>query len=182
MAAWEEKDRENDDEHDYDGTILVPRRFDVLFGKAPESRDHTGTLRALHLVEMHFDEYNRLGKYQKTDLAERIISIVHESGGRFLMQDENGAWIETELVESRKKIAHWFRHARSKRSKQDDNSGSLSSQKRTGASGPVKRGLPCVSPVDESLPKDDKARTELCHHTKEAAPSQTVESPPFEAT
>ena len=89
-------------------------RFDVLFGKSGMAREHPGTLRALHLVQMHFVDYEKLGKYQKTDVADTIISIIHESGGRFLKQDGKGCWLQVSDVEARKKVAHWFRHARSK--------------------------------------------------------------------
>lgn len=99
-------------------TIIIPRRFDVLLGKRAEAREHTGTMRALHVVEMYFEEYEKLGKYQKTEVAERIIRIIHESDGRFLKQNDDGAWIEVDDTEARKKIAHWFRHARFKRQKQ----------------------------------------------------------------
>lgn len=97
--------------------LFIPRRFDVLFGKTTLAREHTGTLRALHIVQMNFVDYEKLGKYQKTDVADKIISIIHESGGRFLKQIESGCWTEVSDVEARKKISHWFRHARTKRCK-----------------------------------------------------------------
>ena len=103
--------------------VARPRRFDVLFGKSNLAREHTGTLRALHLVQMHFVTYERLGKYQKTDVANRIISIIHESGGRFLKQSKNKRdWAEVSDVTARQKIAHWFRHARNKKLKEEEGS------------------------------------------------------------
>ena len=52
-----------------------PGRFDVLFGKSLLAKEHTGTRRALHIVEMRYEEYERArGKFQKTDIAERVIS------------------------------------------------------------------------------------------------------------
>lgn len=110
--------RNEEEQKHTEKTILLPHRFDVLLGKHAIAREHTGTLRALHIVDMNFDRYEKLGKYLKTEVAEKIISIIHESGGRFLKQKENGAWVEVEDVEARKKIAHWFRHARFKRQKQ----------------------------------------------------------------
>jgi hypothetical protein len=108
--------------------IIIPRRFDVLLGKRAEAREHTGTMRALHVVEMYFEEYEKLGKYQKTEVAEKIIRIIHESEGRFLKQTEHGAWIEVDDTEARKKVAHWFRHARFKRQKQQSPQESSSSE------------------------------------------------------
>ncbi len=107
--------RQEEQDDDTDEDILVPRRFDVLLGKHSEAREHTGTLRALHVVEMYFEQYEKLGKYQKTEVAEKIISIIHESGGRFLKQTQYRSWNEVEDTEARKKIGHWFRHARTKR-------------------------------------------------------------------
>jgi hypothetical protein len=55
--------------------IGIPGRFDVLFGKSVLARDHTGTRRALHVVEMYYEDYERTdGKFQKTDIAEKVIS------------------------------------------------------------------------------------------------------------
>jgi hypothetical protein len=58
-----------------DAFIGIPGRFDVLFGKSVLARDHTGTRRALHVVEMYYEDYERTdGKFQKTDIAEKVIS------------------------------------------------------------------------------------------------------------
>ena len=103
--------------------VARPRRFDVLFGKSNVAREHTGTLRAWHLVQMYFVTYERLGKYQKTEVANKIISIIRESGGRFLKQSKNKRdWVEVSDVAAREKIAHWFRHARNKKSKEQEGS------------------------------------------------------------
>lgn len=98
-----------------DDKIIVPRRFDVLFGKSRFAKEHTGTKRALHLVQMEFDTYERLSKFQKADVADRIMSIVHQSGGRFLRQNEKSAWVLAEDEDAKKKLGQWFRHTRSKR-------------------------------------------------------------------
>eukprot|EP00934_Nitzschia_sp_Nitz4_P006828 Nitzschia sp. Nitz4//scaffold44_size153857//136976//138509//NITZ4_002747-RA/size153857-augustus-gene-0.29-mRNA-1//-1//CDS//3329552235//6818//frame0 len=95
-------------------TVVIPRRFDVLFGRGRTSREHTGNMRANHLVEMHEREYERAGKLEKTDLTRKIVQIITESHGRFLRWDEGG-WVEVEMEEALKKISHFFRHLRSKR-------------------------------------------------------------------
>jgi len=64
----EKEDRANED----NGTI-TPRRFDVLFGRGKFTREHTGNLRAAHIVEMHQLEYEAAQKFQKTVIAERIV-------------------------------------------------------------------------------------------------------------
>ena len=104
---------------DDDPSLFIPGRFDVLFGKDRTARQHTGNLRALHLCDMYWDEYEAAEKYAKTDIAERIVSIIHESSGRFWRQDVNtGQWEEATDKEARQKIAHFFRQMRSGRKKQ----------------------------------------------------------------
>lgn len=54
--------------------IGIPGRFDVLFGKSVLARNHTGTRRALHVVEMHYHDYEQAqGKFEKTDIAEKVM-------------------------------------------------------------------------------------------------------------
>jgi hypothetical protein len=97
-----------------DESITLPRRFDVLYGRATSTRQHTGNLRASHLVEMHQAKYEKANKFQKTEIAERIVAIVHESYGRFLKW-EKGGWVEVEYDSAREKVSHFFRHLRSKK-------------------------------------------------------------------
>jgi hypothetical protein len=94
--------------------ILIPRRFDVLLGKGKSVRDHTGNLRANHLVEMNWPKYEKAGKYGKTDIAERVIAMIHESYGRFLKWEEDEGWVEVEHDVAREKISHFFRYMRTK--------------------------------------------------------------------
>lgn len=133
--------------------IIVPRRFDVLFGRSQMAREHTGTRRALHIVEMYFETYETLSRLRKTEVAERIISIIHESGGRFLRQEENGTWVYADDIEARKKIAHWFRHMRRKsvplESEPRDEPGVSKSR--------TKRVIPRDSQVDDSADECIKA-------------------------
>jgi hypothetical protein len=67
--------------------IIIPRRFDVLFGRGRIIREHTGNLRCIHLVEMYQTKYERASKFEKTAIADRVVSIVYESYGRFLKWD-----------------------------------------------------------------------------------------------
>ena len=150
--------------YDDDEDIIVPRRFDVLAGQYSAAREHTGTLRALHIVEMHFEEYEKLGKYQKTDVAEKIISIIHESGGRFLKQNmRGGPWHEMDEIEARKKVAHWFRHSRTKRQQQQIPRGSPDDK----CTATLKRDIPRVSPVDTSFSDEGgQAADDIIHPSK----------------
>jgi len=62
--------------------VIVPRRFDVLFGRGRFTREHTGNLRAAHIVEMYRVEYEAAGKFQKTIIAERIVRKYLVPNGR----------------------------------------------------------------------------------------------------
>jgi len=95
--------------------VMVPGRFDVLFGQNKNIRKHTGNLRALHLVEMHWMEYEQANKYQKTEIADRIVNIVYESQGRFLKwEKDHGGWVQVDHDVAREKVSHYFRYMRSK--------------------------------------------------------------------
>ena len=92
-------------------TAIVPRRFDVLFGKGKTITEHTGNLRAVHIVEMNREMYEKSGKYEKTQIAERIVVLINKSYGRFLKM-EDGGWVEATSEEARDKISHYFRRLR----------------------------------------------------------------------
>lgn len=93
--------------------IVVPGRFDVLFGKSKRERESTGNLRALHLVDLNQDKYESANKFEKTEVAEKIVNIIHDSGGRFLRKDDAG-WVEVDHDAAREKISHFFRQNRVK--------------------------------------------------------------------
>lgn len=101
--------------------ILVPRRFDVLFGKGKREREHTGNLRALHICDMYKEKYESSNKSGKTDLGEKIVLMIQQSGGRFL-KPKRGGWVEIDDLAAREKIAHFFRFMRSKNKTQDEDS------------------------------------------------------------
>jgi len=152
-----------------DSAVIVPRRFDVLFGRGKIAKTHTGNLRALHLCEMNYPRYESAitGKYGKTEVAEQIVRIIHESGGRFL-KPENGGWVEVEDEAAREKISHFFRHMRfkvknsasennasnsndSKTKTKSNNKTASDSPEETRSTGkklsPAKRVTPCPSPA-----------------------------------
>lgn len=111
LRLRDENQREN--KLQQSSTTCSPRRFDVLFGKSKEAREHTGNLRALHLCDMHWSKYEQSSKYGKTEVAEKIVSIIQESNGRFL-KSEKGVWVEVSDDVAREKVSHFFRHMRAK--------------------------------------------------------------------
>ena len=101
-------------EADMSSTLcIVPRRFDVLFGRGRDTRVHTGNLRAKHLVEERFEEYEKASKHGKTVIAEQVVAAIKKSYGRFLKwENEDAGWVEVDFDTARAKIAHFFRRRR----------------------------------------------------------------------
>ena len=157
--------------------IILPGRFDVLLGRGKYTREHTGNLRASHLVEMHRSEYEQAGKFGKTIIAERILQIIHDSSGRFLKWEHCG-WVEVDDKMARDKISHFFRHLRSKTTtsesksiKEDDTSATeVSSHSSSHQSSSVaKRNNPDGS-------SDDEGSTELVKLGKRHESNQGLDS------
>merc|ERR1712072_1480247 len=139
--------------------IILPRKFDVLFGKG-KSREHVGNLRCAYLVEQHQAEYERANRSGKTQIAENIIAMVNESGGRFLKKDGNKCWREVTHTQAREKVSHFFRRLREVQ--KTESSSSRQQQQHE------KRGPPSSStssqqrqsePQEEIEDGDDHART-----------------------
>ncbi|CAJ1934428.1 unnamed protein product [Cylindrotheca closterium] len=93
--------------------ITIPHRFDVLFGRGNNAREHTGNLRATHLVNMHQKNYDEANRFAKTSISEKLVGIIKESGGKFLKWEDSG-WVEVEDDIARDKVSHWFRLNRQK--------------------------------------------------------------------
>jgi hypothetical protein len=125
-------------------TVLIPRRFDVLFGRGMAAAEHTGNLRAFHIVEMNRELYEKASKHEKTYLAEKIVRLINESYGRFLKYNKaTGVWHEVESDLAREKISHYFRRLREldsvaatadQKGKTTTTTGTSSITKRQGAS------------------------------------------------
>jgi hypothetical protein len=101
--------------------ILVPRKFDVLFGKDKTALSHPGNLRCQLIVEMHQDLYEAVGRREKTKVADRVLQIIHDSKGRFLKRAKLG-WEEVDHAIARGKVSHYFRGLRETRNEQNSNS------------------------------------------------------------
>lgn len=116
--------------------IVLPHRFDVLFGKGTKKvRSHTGNLRALHLVNMWQSRYDGASnRFEKAEISERIIRIIHESNGRFLKWDDDRGWIEVDDETARDKIAHWFRNQRRSKGDKDTSKKTTASKRNRGIS------------------------------------------------
>ncbi|OEU10380.1 hypothetical protein FRACYDRAFT_247420 [Fragilariopsis cylindrus CCMP1102] len=123
-------------EEENNSTIIVVGLNDVLFGKDKKSKQHPGNIKCNKLILKYQNEYENVGKYGKTDIAERIITKIHNDyGGRFLKKEyrknntsstndnkdnnsnHNYRWKEVERNVAREKISHYFRRIRDNNSK-----------------------------------------------------------------
>lgn len=156
---WLSVRRTNEQSKSSGNGMIVPRRFDVLFGRGKFTREHTGNLRALHLVEMYRSEYERASKLGKTAIADRIVQIIHESCGRFLKWELQG-WVEVDTMAARQKVSHFFRHLRSKTWMQDDTTTTVSTTSKQ--SSVVKRASPDEAPHDDSTETAQVAKAGTC--------------------
>ncbi|CAB9528005.1 Transfer protein [Seminavis robusta] len=107
IQSWHKQEEKGNTSID----IIVPRPFDVLFGRGLHTRNHTGNLRAAHIADMFRDKYEAAGKYEKTAIAEQIVTIIRESHGRFLKWEDD-AWERVDQQDVRNKISHFFRNTR----------------------------------------------------------------------
>eukprot|EP00529_Nitzschia_sp_RCC80_P004320 CAMPEP_0113482538 /NCGR_PEP_ID=MMETSP0014_2-20120614/22971_1 /TAXON_ID=2857 /ORGANISM="Nitzschia sp." /LENGTH=934 /DNA_ID=CAMNT_0000376059 /DNA_START=347 /DNA_END=3151 /DNA_ORIENTATION=+ /assembly_acc=CAM_ASM_000159 len=111
-----------------EGTIVLPTRVDVLYGRGKPIQDHVGNLRYHALLEYYHSSYEDAKKFQKKQLANRIVSIVHEYGGRFLKQDSHGAgWVEVDETVACDKVSHAFRTRRTTATASINNKANISS-------------------------------------------------------
>mmetsp|Transcript_5587 Transcript_5587/g.16559 ORF Transcript_5587/g.16559 Transcript_5587/m.16559 type:complete len:697 (-) Transcript_5587:170-2260(-) len=134
----EDKDHENDGggdagEENKARIHYLLSQHDVIFGRGRSFQDHSGNRRMRELVAEWFDQYNASPRKTKMAIAENIVHLIHNSGGRFLKKDaeadknnrnhdtakkqqerknnihDGSLWMEVSLVEAREKVQHAFR-------------------------------------------------------------------------
>lgn len=61
---------------------------DVLFGRGKNTREHIGNIRCTDWVKKYLKEYNTVTNVCKTEISQKIVQNVFNSGGRFLKKDK----------------------------------------------------------------------------------------------
>ena len=111
-----EKGAKAGEEKEFPG-IEIPSRKDVLLGRGRPINEHAGN-RSLHETIKSFrNEYDTAkGKGTKSTIAQRIVDLVHQSGGRFLKRNDqlDGWWEEVTNEVALDKVCHGFRAKREK--------------------------------------------------------------------
>lgn len=69
---------------------------DVLCGRGGATNNHIGNRNFRKLVAQHQQAYLMARKRDKRDIAQRIVSIVRNNGGRFLKRNDNSSeeWVD----------------------------------------------------------------------------------------
>jgi len=86
---------------------------DILFGRGKSVVEHPGNAWFRDLVDKSMMQYESCTRMEKASLAEMIVNMVKDAGGRFLKpEDEGDYWEEVDDHTARKKVAHTFRNRR----------------------------------------------------------------------
>lgn len=108
---WLKNRRSQEDAHSSSEVIVVPGRLDILLGRGKPIQEHFGNLRYHVLLDYYQPAYERAKKFDKMQIAQRIVNAVHEYSGKFLKQ-EGAGWVAVDDVVARDKVSHAFRTRR----------------------------------------------------------------------
>jgi hypothetical protein len=82
---------------------------DVLLGRGGATTGHEGNKRYRAIVSHHLQEYLAARKREKALIAQKIVAIVKENGGRFLKRDPNNVWLAVSDQRAREKTSQALR-------------------------------------------------------------------------
>lgn len=130
-----------------------------------------GNRRFRHVISQSIDEYRAAtSKWEKSLVAARLVSVIHQSGGRFLKQkkDNEDQWYELSSSESKSKVSHAIRDAiaATKPSRRSSHESTSSMKSDTKASTvPSSCSSSSATPMDDcssstaaTTPMDDSSR------------------------
>eukprot|EP00934_Nitzschia_sp_Nitz4_P002590 Nitzschia sp. Nitz4//scaffold29_size155292//59278//61341//NITZ4_002653-RA/size155292-processed-gene-0.13-mRNA-1//1//CDS//3329546433//2580//frame0 len=75
--------------------IVVPGRFDVLWGKGALLQSHFGDMRYEELLDEHLTRFASASELERINISNAIVLEIQAGGGRFLQKDEIG-WVEVD--------------------------------------------------------------------------------------
>jgi hypothetical protein len=91
--------------------IRDPLQNDILLGRGKPIQERLGNVRFREMLDKHIDKYDRGEKGAKYYTAY-LVHLVKEGGGRFLMELEDGGWVEVDEATAREKVSRAFRTRR----------------------------------------------------------------------
>lgn len=91
------------------GAMISIKDQDVLFGRGGLTNAHYGNKNYRSLVRESQHEYMKAPKLKKAEISLRIVDQVYNEGGRFLIKNEKGHWVEVSKERARKKTSQTMR-------------------------------------------------------------------------
>jgi hypothetical protein len=94
--------------------ISEPLPNDILLGRGKPIQGRPANVRFREMIDKHMEKYydDKGGKGDKVVVSAYIVHLVKEEGGRFLMELENGGWVEVDEARARAKVSRAFRSRR----------------------------------------------------------------------
>ena len=90
----------------------IPRAVDVLCGRGKMCFHHEGNDSFRMLIAEHVDTYKLAPtKKLKMQVVARVVDIVVSRGGRFMIQNKDGSWVDGGEKQGKKKTGHAMRDA-----------------------------------------------------------------------
>ena len=108
---WLKSRRDQEELQSSDEIIVIPGRLDVLLGRGKPIQEHYGNQRYHVLLDKYQNAYELAKKFEKMQIADRIVQSVHEYSGHFLRQD-GARWVIVDDIMARNKVSHAFRTRR----------------------------------------------------------------------
>lgn len=140
FRAWvKSRKQQEDDDANADSNkkiVIVPGRLDVLLGRGKPIQEHFGNLRYHVLLDHYQQQYEGSKKFEKMQVSQTIVDLVHHYKGRFLKQEGACGWSEVDPLVARDKVSHAFRTRRTSSSNQQQQQ---QAQSTTGSSAAMKR-------------------------------------------
>ena len=94
----------------YQPPILTVTETDVLCGRGGATNSHSGNKYFRSLVKQHQINYIKAKKKDKPAVADNIVKIIKDKGGRFLTKDKNtGTWLNIGNFRAREKTSQALR-------------------------------------------------------------------------
>eukprot|EP00541_Cyclophora_tenuis_P015010 CAMPEP_0116571618 /NCGR_PEP_ID=MMETSP0397-20121206/17672_1 /TAXON_ID=216820 /ORGANISM="Cyclophora tenuis, Strain ECT3854" /LENGTH=173 /DNA_ID=CAMNT_0004099759 /DNA_START=64 /DNA_END=586 /DNA_ORIENTATION=- len=90
--------------------ITVPKEFDILIGRGRSAIHHNGNRRFRIFLQRYLPRYvSAKSTTDRDQVANFIVSVIHEAGGRFLKQDpKTQKWHPVDAAMSRQKVRSSF--------------------------------------------------------------------------
>mmetsp|Transcript_16545 Transcript_16545/g.41479 ORF Transcript_16545/g.41479 Transcript_16545/m.41479 type:complete len:206 (+) Transcript_16545:450-1067(+) len=89
---------------------------DIYMGRGRKLQQHPGNIWFRNFIAKRFDNYEKMGKTQKTELIRKVYADIIEHNRKFwgILKDKKKGWTVLDAKSALKKIAYTFRGKRKK--------------------------------------------------------------------